>query len=104
MSLAEKLKAQAEEKMVSYAFDFYEGIENQIKESANNGYGGRRISIDQRSDFHILTNEKFLNNLRLLLDGCEVEIRKRERTNLIFKNKYHTHELCITWGKGEKEK
>lgn len=97
MSFAEELKLKASDKVTDHAISFAEEIEQKLKDSAELGYRGFSIPLKDRDDAHILKNEKFIEDLKLLLEGCEVKIEKKEYTNLFFKNKYYETSLVINW-------
>lgn len=97
MNLATQLRKEREEKIIFHALDFAEKIEDKLKESAASGYSGYEIELYQREDAHILKNPVFLESLKELLTGCEVEIKKEEYTNLIIKTKYYRSKLVISW-------
>lgn len=72
-------------------------IEDDLIQSAKDGFTGYEVCLSERKDKHILINERFLKKLRLLLDGCDVKIKQKQYTSLLLKNKYHKYFLVINW-------
>lgn len=97
MNLATQLRKEREEKIIFHALDFAEEIEGELKESAASGYSGYEISLCRREDAHILKSPVFIESLKELLTGCEVEIRKDEYTNLLTNTIYYRSKLVISW-------
>ena len=97
MNLAEKLNQERVDKINDYAISFAEDIELEIIQSAQKGYAAYSINLEGRDDAHIIKDPIFLKNLEVLLNGCAVEIRSNEYTNLLFKNKYYKYKLIISW-------
>lgn len=97
MNLATQLRKEREEKIIFHALDFAEEIEGELKESAASGYSGYEIQLYQREDAHILKNPMFIESLKELLTGCQVEVKNDEYTNLLTKAKYYRSKLVISW-------
>lgn len=97
MDFKARLNSEKNNKIESYAFDFAENIEPRLIESAQKGYSGFTIDLQDRDDSHLIKNPLFLDHLNELLDGCSVEIKTTEHVNILFKNKYTRHHLSISW-------
>lgn len=97
MDFKDMLNKEKEEKIINYALEFAENITPKLIESAQQGYTGYNIDLENRNDTHILKNTEFIKNLELLLDGCKVEIKKDEFTNILFKTKFYKSKLIISW-------
>ena len=97
MSFKSRLNDEKNAKIENYALEFAGDIEPDLIESAQKGYSAFSIDFEGRDDVHILKNPLFLDNLERLLEGCEVNIKSKEYTNLLFKNKYFKERLVISW-------
>lgn len=97
MDFAAELKEVRENKLEDYAIEFAEKIKPRLIESAEKGFTGFEMKLEDREDAHMLNNSEFREKLELLLEGCEVCIDEKEFTNLLFKNKYCKSYLVINW-------
>jgi hypothetical protein len=97
LSLMDELQNERENKLIAHAIEFVETIQPVLWVSARKGYTGQNISLEGREDAHILKNSLFLKNLKILLDGCVVDIQRDEYTDILFKRKYYKSKLVICW-------
>ena len=97
MSFSKTLKKESEQKACEYAKEFAEEIKPKLIDSAKKGYTGYTIDLENRDDIHILKSTSFINELKLLLDGCNVEIKKAEYKNTLINYKFTKEKLNITW-------
>lgn len=97
MNFKDKLDAEKNKKIESFALDFAEDLEPQLMQSAQAGYSAFAVHFEGREDTHILRDPLFLEKLKELLEGCKVKIVSDEYTNIFSKSTYRKTRLSISW-------
>lgn len=101
MFLRKALQEKTEKKVEDHAKEFAAGIMQSLFKSADAGYTGQSLSLKDREDAHIILQPGFVDALTIALDNCKVRIENREHTDILFKRKYTTKHLHISWRKDD---
>ena len=97
MSFVDELREAEALKTAEHAKKVAEELRPVLIKSAENGYTGHNLPLDQREDRHILRKQPFLEALEKELDGCKVSLEKTEHTDILFKTKYYKPFININW-------
>ncbi|PEM45568.1 hypothetical protein [Bacillus toyonensis] len=97
MSLVKNLKEMRDKAIDEKVLEFAEEMEVAIIESAKNGYAGYNYKLNnENQDKHIMCSELFIEKLRSLMDGVNVEFKKEEK-KFILGGTYYEHYIHFNW-------
>lgn len=98
MSFVKNLKEMRDKAIDEKVLEFAEEMEVAIIDSAEKGYSGFRYQINNENpDKHIMHSEIFIEKLRELMDGVNVEFKKEEKKGFFTNSSYYEYYIHFSW-------